>query len=54
MKYLLASPAKKNLYKLIDQLVLNHEPALIKSKRSTEVLISIQDWKDIQETLFVA
>lgn len=54
MTYLIASEARKSLYKLIDQSAVNHEPTIIKGKRNTAVLISIDDWEDIQETIFVA
>jgi antitoxin YefM len=54
MTYLNANVARKTLYTLIDEVALNHEPTLIKGKRNTAVLISIEDWEDIQETLMVA
>ena len=54
MTYLIASEARKSLYKLIDQSATSHEPTIIKGKRNTAVLISIDDWEDIQETIFVA
>lgn len=54
MTYLVASEARKNLYKLIDMVAEEHEPTIIKGKRNTAVLISKQDWEDIQETLLVA
>lgn len=54
MAYLIASEARKSLYQLIDQIALSHEPTTIKGKRNSAVLISFEDWEDIQETLFVA
>jgi len=54
MSYLIASEARKNLYKLIDDVSASHEPTLIKGKRNSAVLISASDWEDIKETLFVA
>ena len=54
MSCLIASEARKTLYTLIDEVAINHEPTLIKGKRNTAVLISVEDWKDIQETLLVA
>lgn len=50
MSYLIASEARKTLYTLIDQVAANHEPALIKGKRNTAVLLSVEDWENIQET----
>lgn len=54
MEFITVSDARKNLYKLVDEVAENHEPTIIKGKRNTAVLISNQDWEDIQETLFVA
>ncbi|MCC8369304.1 MAG: type II toxin-antitoxin system prevent-host-death family antitoxin [Rickettsia endosymbiont of Oxypoda opaca] len=54
MTYLIASEARKSLYKLIDEVAVSHEPTLIKGKRNAAVLISLDDWEDIEETLFVA
>jgi PHD/YefM family antitoxin component YafN of YafNO toxin-antitoxin module len=53
MKYISASDARKNIFNLIDEVTINHEPKLIKGKRSYAVLISNEDWEDIQETLLV-
>ena len=54
MGYLLAIEARKNLYKLIDEVAASHEPTLIKGKRNTAVLLSSGDWEDIKETIMVA
>lgn len=54
MTCLIASDARKSLYKLIDEVAISHEPTLIKGKRNSAILISVDDWKDIQETLLVA
>jgi len=54
MTFLAASEASKNLHKLIDQVAINHEPAMIKGRRNSAVLIASEDWEDIKETLFVA
>lgn len=54
MTCLIASEARKSLYKLIDEVAASHEPALIKGKRNTAVLVSIQDWENVEETLLVA
>ena len=46
-----ASEARANLYRLIDQTAESHEPILIAGKRRSAVLLSVEDWKAIQETL---
>jgi antitoxin YefM len=53
MTVLTASEARANLYRLIDQAVESHEPILIAGKRSSAVLVSEEDWKAIQETMFL-
>jgi len=53
MSVLTASDARSNLYRLIDQTNESHEPVIISGKRNNAVLISEEDWKSIQETLFL-
>ena len=53
MSILTASEARANLYKLIDETNLTHEPTLIKGKRNNAVLLAEDDWRAIQETLFL-
>ena len=48
-----ASDARSRLYRLIDQANESHEPVLISGKRNNAVLIAEDDWKSIQETLFL-
>ena len=43
--------ARKDLYKLVDQVAQTHEPVIITGKRSSSVLISAEDFAAIQETL---
>jgi antitoxin YefM len=53
MPTLTASEARANLYRLIDQAAESHEAILISGKRRSAVLVSEEDWKAIQETLFL-
>ena len=46
--------ARKNLFKLVDQVALSHEPALLTGKRTNAVLVSEEDWRSIQETLHLS
>lgn len=48
-----ASDARANLYRLIDQAAESHEPIVITGKRSSAVLIAEDDWRAIQETLYL-
>lgn len=45
--------ARKDLYKLIDQVQESHEPIVITGKRGSGVLISAEDFATIQETLYL-
>ncbi len=48
-----ASDARANLYRLIDEANQSHEPILITGKRGNAILISEEDWRGIQETLYL-
>jgi antitoxin YefM len=48
-----ATEARANLYKLLDQAAESHEPIQITGKRSSAILISLEDWRSIQETLYL-
>lgn len=53
MKTLSVTEARANIYKLIDETTISHEPVQIIGKRSNAVLIAEEDWRAIQETLFL-
>jgi antitoxin YefM len=53
MTILSATEARAKLYNLIDQASSTHEPILITGKRGNAVLISEEDWRSIQETLYL-
>ena len=53
MTTLTASAARAKLYKLLDQAASSHEPVQITGKRANAVLISAEDWRAIQETLYL-
>jgi prevent-host-death family protein len=46
-----ATEARKQLYKLIDDVAESHEPVQITGKRSNAVLVGEDDWRAVQETL---
>ena len=48
-----ATEARARLYKLLDETAESHEPIQITGKRSNAVLISEEDWRSIQETLYL-
>ena len=51
MTTLSVTEARANLYKLIDDTSLNHEPVIITGKRGNAVLLAEDDWNAINETL---
>jgi antitoxin YefM len=53
MTTLTASQARARLYRLVDQAAASHEPLQIKGRRSSAVLVSEEDWRSIQETLYL-
>jgi len=53
MKTIAVTKARSNLYKLIDEVSTGKEPIYITGKRSNAVLISEDDWRAIQETLYL-
>ena len=53
MTTLTASKARAMLYKLVDQVADSHEPVQITGKRNDAVLISGEDWRAINETLYL-
>jgi prevent-host-death family protein len=53
MTTLKASDARSRLYRLIDSAALSHEPVLITGKRHNAVLVSEDDWRSVEETLFL-
>ena len=46
-----ATEARKQLYKLLDDVAQTHEPVQITGKRSNAVLVGEDDWRAVQETL---
>jgi antitoxin YefM len=53
MTVIKASEARARLYRLIDEAASSHEPIFITGKRSNAVLVSEEDWRSIQETLYL-
>lgn len=51
MQIVPATRARARLYELIDAAA--HEPVQITGKRGSAVLVSVEDWANIQETLYL-
>lgn len=54
MKTLTATQARKEIYRLLDETSETHQPIQITGKRTNAVLISEDDWRSIQETLYLS
>jgi len=50
---LTANAARTKLHKLLDAIASSHGPIQITGKSSNAVLISEEDWRSIQETLYL-
>ena len=53
MPIIKATDARSKLYRLIDEVASSHEPITITGKRANAILISEDDWRAIQETLYL-
>jgi antitoxin YefM len=53
MTTLSVSEARKRLYSLLDEVKETHVPIQIVGKRSSAVLVSEEDWRAIEETLYL-
>jgi len=53
MTVISATAARANLYKLLEQTASSHEPVQITGKHSNAVLVAEEDWRAIQETLYL-
>lgn len=53
MTSLTASWARAHLFQLLDQASISHDPIQITGKRANAILLSEEDWRAIQETLYL-
>jgi prevent-host-death family protein len=54
MKVINATAARANFFNLIDQVAEEHEEIMITTKRNNAVLVSEEDWRSIQETIYLS
>jgi antitoxin YefM len=54
MPTITATEARKRLYTLVDDVADSHDPIQIVGKRNSAVLVSEEDWRAIQETLYLS
>jgi PHD/YefM family antitoxin component YafN of YafNO toxin-antitoxin module len=53
MQTVTATKARSMIYKLIDDALESHEPIQITGKRSNAFLVAEDDWRAIQESLYL-
>jgi antitoxin YefM len=53
MKTISATDARSDLYNLIDRVGQEHEPVQITTKRGSAVLISMDDFSAMEETIYL-
>ena len=53
MTSITATEARRSLYTLLDDVAESHEPVQIAGKRNSAVLVSEEDWRAVQETLYL-
>jgi prevent-host-death family protein len=54
MKTITATEARKRLYKLLDEVAVTSEPVQITGRRVNAILVSEDDWRAIEETIYLA
>ncbi len=53
MTIITATEARANLYRLMDAAAESHEPVFITGRRTKAVLVAEEDWRAVQETLYL-
>lgn len=53
MKTITATKAREKFYKLLQETAEDHKPIQITGKGTNAVLLSEEDWRAIQETLYL-
>ena len=53
MSVINVTSARKQLYKLVQDVQDSHEPIIIAGKTGSAVLVSEEDWNSIEETMYL-
>lgn len=53
MKTISSTDARKNLYRLLDEVAVTSEPVQITGKRASAILVSEDDWRALEETVYL-
>ena len=52
-KVMSVSQVRADIYNVMDETAQTHEPILITGKRNNVVMLSQEDWNEIEETLYL-
>lgn len=52
-KVMSVSQVRADIYNVMDETAQTHEPILITGKRHNVVMLSLEDWNAIEETLYL-
>ena len=53
MKTITVTKAREQLYRLLNETAESHEPVQITGKKANAVLVAEEDWRAVQETLYL-
>tara|TARA_B100000989_G_C19525704_1_gene466756 strand:- start:2540 stop:2782 length:243 start_codon:yes stop_codon:yes gene_type:complete len=53
MKAISTTKARENLFQLVKEVAINHEPIQVHGKQGAVVMVAQEDWESIEETLFI-
>ena len=53
MKTVTATEARRNLYRLLDEVAVTSSPVQITGRRASAVLVSEDDWRALEETVYL-
>ncbi|MEW5819234.1 MAG: type II toxin-antitoxin system Phd/YefM family antitoxin [Cyanobacteriota bacterium] len=48
-----ATTARTNFFKLMEEVIDTHEPVFVTGKKGNIVILSEEDWRSIQETIYL-
>jgi len=54
MSIMNATTARNNFFKLIEEALTTHEPVVVTGKTGNVVILSEEDWRSIEETLYLS
>ena len=54
MQVITVTEARANIFQLMDQVAECHEPVMLTGKRTNVVMVSEEDWRGIQETIYLS